>query len=110
MKIDEFQQAVAMVLLVLISSALPFVEVRLAKRRNKIKAECLLLANEFEWISAEEIALHVGISVKKAQKNIEWGIKERIILGNFENNMFERISQRNPEDIAFFIPERIHTI
>jgi hypothetical protein len=102
---DNFQQTIVMILLALISGALPFLERIFQNRRNKIKAECLLIANEFEWISVEEIAIHVGTSIKTAKKNIEWGIKERIILGNFENNMFERTSQRNPKDIAYFIPE-----
>lgn len=103
-------QTIVMVLLMLISGGLPFLEVRLKKRSDKIKAECLLIANEYNWISVEEIALHASTSLRGAKKNIEWGIKERIILGNLENNMFERIAQRNPEDIVYFIPEKTSTI
>ena len=103
-------QTIVLVLLMLISGALPFLEVRLKKRNDKIKIDCLLIANDHDWISVEEIALHVGTSMRGAKKNIEWGIKERIILGNFENNMFERKSQRNPKDVAFFIPEGTSTI
>jgi len=107
---DELQQSIALILLVLICSALPFLEVRLQKRNDRIKIVCLLIANEHDWISAEEITLHAGTSLRSVKRNLEWGIKGRIILGNFENNMFERISQRNPEDIAYFIPEGTNAI
>lgn len=99
-------QTIVLVLLMLISGALPFLEVRLKKRNDKIRIECLLVANEHEWISLEEIAYLVGTSMRGAKKNLEQGIKERIVIGNFENNMFERITQRNPRDIASYSPER----
>lgn len=103
-------QTIVMVLLMLISGALPFLEVRLNKRNDRIKVECLLVANENEWISVEEIAYLVSTSIRGVKKNLEWGINERIVIGNLESNMFERISQRDPSDIASFIPEKQEAI
>lgn len=106
---DEYQ-TIVMVLLMLISGALPFLKVRLNKRNDKIKVECLLIANEHEWISVEEIAYLAKTSIRGAKRNLLWGIKERIILGNLENNMFERISQRDPSDISSYIPDKQSTV
>ncbi|MGY5859446.1 MAG: hypothetical protein RTU63_08750 [Candidatus Thorarchaeota archaeon] len=102
----DVAQTIVLVLLMLISGALPFLEARLHKRNTKIKIECLLTANEHDWISAEEIALLVGTSVRGVKRNLEWAIKERIIVGNLENNMFERITKRSHNDIASLIPEK----
>ena len=66
----------------------------------------MLVANEHDWISAEEIALLVGTSVRGAKRNLEWGVKERVVIGNLENNMFERITKRSQNDIASLVPER----
>ena len=99
-------QTIVLILLMLISGGLPFLEVRLHKRNNKIKIECLLIANEHEWISLEEIALLVGTSIRGTRRNLEWGIKEQVLIGNFENDMFERITKRSQNDIASLLPER----
>jgi hypothetical protein len=106
----DVAQTIALVLLMLISGGLPFLEVRLHERNKKKKIECLLIANEYAWISIEEIALYARTSIRGAKRNLEWGIKEHIILGNFENNMFERISHRNPEDVSRMIPEGYRTM
>ena len=95
---------IVLVLLVLISAALPLIEVRLKNRKEKTRIECLLTANDHEWISIEEIAGFVGVSMRTAVNNIEWGIIERIIVGELENNMFERSRHRNPEKISAYIP------
>ena len=95
---------IVLVLLMLISGALPLIEVRLKKRKEKIRIECLLTANDHEWISIEEISGLVGVSMRTAITSIEWGIIERIIVGELENNMFERSHHRNPEKISAFIP------
>ena len=42
--------------------------------------------------------------MRTAVNNIEWGIIERIIVGELENNMFERSQHRNPEKISAYIP------
>jgi len=95
---------IVLVLLMLISGALPFIETYLKKRKEKITIECLLTANEHEWISIEEISGLVGVSMRTASKNIEWGINERIIAGVLENNMFERRFHRTPEEVSYFVP------
>ncbi|MCK5266458.1 MAG: hypothetical protein KAR03_12685 [Candidatus Thorarchaeota archaeon] len=95
---------IVLVLLVLISAALSLIEVRLKNRKEKTRIECLLTANDHEWISIEEIAGFVGVSMRTAVNNIEWGIIERIIVGELENNMFERSRHRNPEKISAYIP------
>lgn len=95
---------IVLVLLVLISAALPLIEVRLKNRKEKTRIECLLTANDHEWISIEEIAGLVGVSMRTAVNNIEWGIIERIIVGELESNMFERSRHRNPEKISAYIP------
>ncbi|MHA1864584.1 MAG: hypothetical protein ACTSWA_12505 [Candidatus Thorarchaeota archaeon] len=95
---------IVLVLLVLISAALPLIETRLKNRKEKTRIECLLTANDHEWISIEEIAGLVGVSMRTAVNNIEWGIIERIIVGELENNMFERSRHRNPEKISAYIP------
>ena len=100
---DEYLSIVA-VLLMLISGTLPFLESYLKKRNEKNKIECLLVANSHQWISIEEIAGHVGISIRRATKHIEWGINERIIIGSYENNMFERRHERTHEEVFFSIP------
>lgn len=88
----------------LISGALPFIETHLKNRKEKNRIECLLIANNHEWISIEEISGLVGVSMKTVAQNIEWGITERIILGTFDNNMFERIHQRTTEEVTYYIP------
>lgn len=88
----------------LISVALPFLENYLTKRKEKIKVECLLVANNHQWISIEEIVDHVGVSMRTVTKNIEWGIKENIIIGTLENNMFERCHERTHEEVVFLLP------
>ncbi|TFG31112.1 hypothetical protein EU528_07030 [Candidatus Thorarchaeota archaeon] len=100
---DEYLSLVA-VLLMLISVALPFLENYLEKRREKTRIECLLVANGHPWVSIEELAGHVGISIRTAIKNLEWGIKEKVIIGTLENNMFERIYERTHEEIVYLIP------
>lgn len=95
---------IVLFLLMLISAALPFIESRLKNRREKIRIECLLIANNHKWISVEEISGIVGVSKRTVLQNIEWGIIERIIVGTFENNMFERSYQRTPEEITYYIP------
>ena len=95
---------IVLVLLMLISGALPLIEIRLKNRKEKTRISCLLVANDHEWISVEEISGLVGVSIATAVKNIEWGINERIIAGHLDNNMFERRFHRTPEEIASFIP------
>ncbi len=95
---------IVLVLLMLVSGALPFIETYLKKRKEKIMIECLLTANNHEWISIEEIAGLVGVSMRTAVQNIEWGIIERIIVGELENNMFERRFHRTSEEVMYFIP------
>jgi len=95
---------IVLVLLMLISGALPLIEIRLKNRKEKTRIECLLTANDHEWISIEEISGLVGVSMKTAVQNIEWGIIERIIVGELENNMFERSHHRNPEEVSAYIP------
>ncbi|MHA1576906.1 MAG: hypothetical protein ACTSU3_06060 [Candidatus Thorarchaeota archaeon] len=95
---------IVLVLLMLTSASLPFIENRLRNRRDKIRIECLLIANNHKWISVEEISGIVGVSKRTAKQNIEWGIIERIIVGTFENNMFERSYQRTPEEVTYCIP------
>ena len=67
---------IVLVLLMLISGALPLIEIRLKNRKEKKRIECLLTANDHEWISIEEISGLVGVSMRTAAKNIEWGIIE----------------------------------
>ncbi|MHA1864546.1 MAG: hypothetical protein ACTSWA_12310 [Candidatus Thorarchaeota archaeon] len=93
-----------MLLLILISAALPFIDVRLKNRQEKIRMHILQTANDHKWISIEEISGIVGVSSKTVAKNIEWGINERIIVGVFESNMFERSYQRTPEEVTYYIP------
>ncbi len=95
---------IVLILLMLISGLLPLIETRLKNRKEKSRIECLLTANNHEWISIEEIAGLVGVSMRTAVQNIEWGIIERIIVGELENNMFERRFHRTPEEIASYIP------
>ena len=95
---------IVLVLLMLISAALPFIETRWKNRKEKIRIECLLTANGHEWISIEDISGLVGVSIRTAAMNIEWGINERIIAGHLDNNMFERRFHRTPEEIASYIP------
>jgi len=95
---------IVLVLLMLISGALPLIEIRLKNRKEKTRIACLLVANDHEWISVEEISGLVGVSIGTAVQNIEWGIIERIIVGELENNMFERSHHRNPEEVSAYIP------
>jgi len=95
---------IVLILLMLISGALPLIEIRLKKRKEKTRIACLLVANDHEWISVEEISGLVGVSIGTAVQNIEWGIIERIIVGELENNMFERSHHRNPEEVSAYIP------
>ena len=88
----------------LISVTFPFLENYLRKRNEKIKIECLLVANNHQWISIEEIAGLVGVSIRTTTKHVEWGIKEKIIIGSLENNMFERSHERTHEEVVFSIP------
>ena len=95
---------VVLVLIMLISMAMPFLEDHLEKKREKNRIKCLLVANGHHWVSIEEIAGHVRVSMRTARKNIEWGINERIILGTLENNMFERSHERTHEEVVFLLP------
>ena len=101
--VNEYFNMLAVVL-ILISVTLPFLENYIQSRNRKIKAECLLIANSHQWVSIEEIAGLVGISTGAAIKHIKWGIKERVIIGNLENNMFERFHERAHDEVAFSIP------
>lgn len=83
---------------------IPFLEDYLQKRNHKIKIECLQITNNHQWISIEEIAGLVRISIRIATKHVEWGINERIIIGSIENNMFERHRERTREEISLTIP------
>jgi len=90
--------------ILLVSATLPFIENWLKNRKERIRIDCLQIANNHKWISIEEISGIVGVSSKTVEKNIEWGINERIIVGVFENNMFERTYQRTPEEVTYYIP------
>jgi len=101
--LDENLTIVA-VLIMLISVIMPFLENYLRNRNERIKTECLLVANNHKWISVEEIAGLVGVSIRTATKHVARGIDEKIIIGNFENNMFERNLERTHDEIVFSIP------
>jgi len=101
--LDENLTIVA-VLIVLISVIIPFLENYLRNRNEKIKTECLLVANNHQWISIEEIAELVGVSIRIAIKYVVRGINEKIIIGSFENNMFARSHERTYEEIVFSMP------
>ena len=88
----------------LIAVSLPFLESFIHKRNHKVRAECLLIANSHQWVSIEEIAGLLDISIGSTIKHVEWGIKERIIIGSLENNMFERRRERTHEEVSASIP------
>ena len=56
------------------------------------------------WITIEEIAELVGVSIRTAKRHVVRGIGEKIIIGNLENNMFERSRERTYEEIVFSVP------
>ena len=97
--LDEY--LIIMMSLIVISAILPILRVILANRYEKLGTDCLLIANENDWISIEEIASECGTSIKKARIHVAKGIEKGIILGHVENDMFVRSRYRNPNEVMF---------
>jgi hypothetical protein len=93
--------------LILISALLPFLQKSLVDRSNRIRTSCLLVANDNDWISIEEIASITGVSTKKARQFVLQGVEKRIILGQVENDVFIRSRYRDPNEIFLEWPDDI---
>jgi len=96
--LDEY--LIAIVGLIVISAILPILRSFLTARYQRIETECLLIANENDWISIEEIASISGTSTKRARMHVSKGIGKGIILGHIENDMFVRSRYRDPNEVS----------
>ena len=90
---------IAILGLIVIAAILPILRNTLTTRYQRIRTDCLLIANEKDWISIEEIASISGTSTKKAMMHVSKAIEKGIILGHIENDMFVRSRYRDPNEI-----------
>ena len=95
--LDEY--IIVIVSLIVISAILPILRSILPARSQKTGTDCLLIANDNDWISIEEIASMSRTSIKKARIHVSKGIEKGIILGHIENDMFVRSRYRDPNEI-----------
>jgi hypothetical protein len=101
--LDEYLSVI--VVLIIVSAFLPVLRTALANRYAKLRTDCLLIANENDWISIEEIALECGTSIKKTRTHVEKGIEKGVILGHVENDIFVRRRHRDPNEVMFGWPD-----
>lgn len=85
--------------LIIVSAILPLLRNIIENRSHKIRTDCLMLANENDWISIEEIASISGTSTGKARRFIAYGIEQGIIFGQIENDMFVRSRYQDPNSV-----------
>jgi hypothetical protein len=90
---------IAIMSLIIISAILPMMKSVLTTRYQRIGTECLLVANENDWIAIEEIASISRTSATKAMSHVSNGIKKGIIFGHIENGMFVRSRYCDPNEI-----------
>jgi hypothetical protein len=88
-------------MLIIVSALLPVLKTALDNRYAKLGTNCLLVANENDWISIEEIALECGTLLKKTRTHVEKGIEKGVILGHVENDIFVRRWHRDPNEVMF---------